>query len=135
MRNRHLQMPSDSQAEINMSPMVDMIFLLLIFFMVTTVFTKDAGIDIMRPTAETATELPDNTLVLTLSGHGEIRHSGQLYQLKQIPALLKEQIDGNGTVTIIADKMASTGLTIQLIDQCRLGGIENVSIAASTESP
>ena len=74
MRNRHLQMPSDSQAEINMSPMVDMIFLLLIFFMVTTVFTKDAGIDIMRPTAETATELPDNSLVLTLSGHGEIRH-------------------------------------------------------------
>ena len=135
MRNRHLQMPSDSQTEINMSPMVDMIFLLLIFFMVTTVFTKDAGIDIARPVAETAAPLAEEALVLTLSEHGEIRHAGQLYQLKQIPALIKEQLNGKGSVTIIADKMTSTGLTIQLIDQCRLAGIEDVSIAATTESP
>jgi len=135
MRNRHLQMPSDSQPEINMSPMVDMIFLLLIFFMVTTVFTKDAGIGIARPSAESASSLPEEALVLTLSENGEIRHSGQLYQLTQIPALIKEQLNGKGAVTIIADKTTSTGLTIQLIDQCRLAGIEDVSIAATTESP
>ena len=135
MRNRHLQSPSDSLAEINMSPMVDMIFLLLIFFMVTTVFTKDAGLDISRPSAETASPLSDDVLVLTLSEHGDITHAGQPYQLKQIPSLLREQLGGKGTVTIIADRMTSTGLTIQLIDQCRKAGIEDVSIAAETESP
>ena len=123
-------------ADINMSPMVDMIFLLLIFFMVTTVFTKDAGIGINRPQADTAQPLQQDAMILTISEDGEIRHTGQTYQIKQIPNLVKEQIpDKNGSITIIADKNAPTGLTVQLIDQCRLGGVTDVSIAATTHTP
>jgi len=122
--------------DINMSPMVDMIFLLLIFFMVTTVFTKDAGIGINRPSADTAQPLQQDAMILTITEHGEIRHEGQPYQIKQIPNLVKEQLpDKNGSITIIADKNAPTGLTVQLIDQCRLGGITDVSLAATTETP
>ena len=122
--------------DINMSPMVDMIFLLLIFFMVTTVFTKDAGIGINRPQADTAQPLQQDAMILTITEDGEIRHAGQSYQIKQIPNLVKEQLpDKNGSITIIADKNAPTGLTVQLIDQCRRGGITDVSIAASTETP
>ena len=109
--------------DINMSPMVDMIFLLLIFFMVTAVFTKDAGLGINRPQAQTAQPLPQEAMILTVSEN-------------QIPNLVKEQLpDKNGSITIIADKNAPTGLTVQLIDQCRLGGITDVSIAATTETP
>ena len=122
--------------DINMSPMVDMIFLLLIFFMVTTVFTKDAGIGINRPQAETAAPLPPEAMVLTISEHGEIKHAGQPYQLAQIPNLVKEQLpDKNGSITIIADKNTPTGLTVQLIDQCRLGGVTDISIAATQDTP
>ncbi|MBR5840625.1 MAG: biopolymer transporter ExbD [Victivallales bacterium] len=122
--------------DINMSPMVDMIFLLLIFFMVTTVFTKDAGIGINRPQADTAQPLQPESMILTITEDGEIRHAGQPYQLKQIPNLVKEQLPNkNGSITIIADKNAPTGLTVQLIDQCRLGGITDISIAATTETP
>jgi len=122
--------------DINMSPMVDMIFLLLIFFMVTTVFTKDAGIGINRPSADTAQPLQQDAMILIITEHGEIRHEGQPYQIKQIPNLVKEQLpDKNGSITIIADKNAPTGLTVQLIDQCRLGGITDVSLAATTETP
>ena len=119
-----------------MSPMVDMIFLLLIFFRVTTVFTKDAGIGINRPQADTAQPLQQDAMILTITEDGEIRHAGQSYQIKQIPNLVKEQLpDKNGSITIIADKNAPTGLTVQLIDQCRLGGITDVSIAATAETP
>ena len=136
MRNRHLQSQTDAMPDINMSPMVDMIFLLLIFFMVTTVFTKDAGIGINRPQADTAQPLQQDAMILTITEDGEIRHAGQSYQIKQNPNLVKEQLpDKNGSITIIADKNAPTGLTVQLIDQCRLGGITDVSIAATTETP
>ena len=136
MRNRHLQSQTDAMPDINMSPMVDMIFLLLIFFMVTTVLTKDAGIGINRPQADTAQPLQQDAMILTIAEDGEIRHAGQSYQIKQIPNLVKEQLpDKNGSITIIADKNAPTGLTVQLIDQCRLGGITDVSIAATTETP
>ena len=122
--------------DINMSPMVDMIFLLLIFFMVTTVFTKDAGIGINRPQADTAQPLQQDAMILMITEQGEIRHAGQPYQMKQIPNLVKEQMpNNNGSITIIADEKAPTGLTVQLIDQCRLGGITDVSIAATTNTP
>ena len=136
MRNRHLHSQTDAMPDINMSPMVDMIFLLLIFFMVTTVFTKDAGIGINRPQADTAQPLQPESMILTITEDGEIRHAGQPYQIKQIPNLVKEQLPNkNGSITIIADKNAPTGLTVQLIDQCRLGGITDISIAATTETP
>ena len=95
--------------DINMSPMVDMIFLLLIFFMVTAVFTKDAGLGINRPQAQTAQPLPQEAMILTVSENGEISHA--------------------------ADKNAPTGLTVQLIDQCRLGGVTDISIAATQDTP
>ena len=112
--------------DINMSPMVDMIFLLLIFFMVTAVFTKDAGLGINRPQAQTAQPLPQEAMILTVSENGEISHANQPYQLKQIPNLVKEQLP---------DKNAPTGLTVQLIDQCRLGGVTDISIAATQDIP
>ena len=56
--------------------------------------------------------------------------------MKQIPNLVKEQLpDKNGSITIIADKNAPTGLTVQLIDQCRLGGVTDISIAATQDIP
>ena len=132
MGKRHIKLQSDKTAEINMSPMVDMIFLLLIFFMVTTVFTKDAALDISRPKAQTAQPAHDDAMIIVLTAQGVIRHNGQVYQLAQIPALVREQLDGNGRITVVSDQAAPTGLTIQLLDQCRLGGITDISIAATS---
>lgn len=114
--------------------MVDMIFLLLIFFMVTTVFTKDAALDISRPKAQTAQPAHDDAMIITLTAQGAIKHNGQVYQLAQIPALVREQLDGKGRITVVSDQAAPTGLTIQLLDQCRLGGITDISIAATSDN-
>lgn len=135
MSKRRITLEEEALPEINMSPMVDMIFLLLIFFMVTTVFTKDTAVGIKRPSAKSATELQTNDIVLCISANGVITHKGQVYQMRQIPALLKEQLEGKGRATIIADKDNPTGITVQLIDQCRLAGIEDISLAASNEAP
>lgn len=134
MRKHHIKLEAESMPEINMSPMVDMIFLLLIFFMVTTVFTKESAVGIQRPSAQSAVEMNNDAIILCISSKGVITHQGQVYQLRQIPALLKEQLGTKGSVTIIADKDNPTGITVQLIDQCRMAGIEDISLAATNEA-
>ena len=134
MNKRRIQLDEDALPEINMSPMVDMIFLLLIFFMVTTVFTKETAVGIKRPSAQSAVEMRHDDIILCISAKGVITHKGQTYQIRQIPALIKEQLGGKGSVTIIADKDNPTGITVQVIDQCRLAGIDDISLAATNET-
>ena len=73
-----------------MSPLIDMVFLLLIFFMVTAVFTKDTGININRPTAQSAKPLNPNAIFFTIDAKGDIKHAGQPYTIAQIPNLIAE---------------------------------------------
>ena len=134
MRKRHIKINEEaSLPAINMSPMVDMIFLLLIFFMVTTVFTKERAVGIKRPGAQSAIDAHQDALVLCISANGIVTHKGQVYKMAQIPALLKEQTSGKGRVTIIADKDNPTGVTVQLIDQCRRAGLDDISLAATNK--
>ncbi len=115
-----------------MSPLIDMVFLLLIFFMVTAVFTKDSGVNINRPTAQSAIALDANAIFFTIDASGDIKHAGQPYTIAQIPNLLAEINPARqAPVTIIADRAVPTGLTLQLIDACQLAGLENIAIAAS----
>ena len=134
MHKQRIKLEEDALPEINMSPMVDMIFLLLIFFMVTTVFTKETAVDIKRPSAKSAIEMRHDDIVICISAKGTITHKGQIYQIRQIPALLKEQLGEKGSVTIIADRENPTGITVQVIDQCRLAGIDDISLAATNEA-
>jgi biopolymer transport protein ExbD len=129
---KSLRTLQSQSAEINMSPLIDMVFLLLIFFMVTAVFTKDTGVNINRPTAQSATLLDANAIFFTIDANGDIKHAGQPYTITQIPNLLAEINPAKqAPVTIIADKAVPTGLTIQLIDACQLAGLKNIAIAAN----
>ena len=119
-------------AEINMAPLIDMTFILLIFFIVTTSFVRESGIEVNRPEAETA--IPDERtgLVISVTSEGRVVMEGQDLDIRSLrPALeLFAAASPETGVVIAADRDSRTGAVIRILDSCRLAGISNVSVAA-----
>jgi biopolymer transport protein ExbD len=122
-------------AEINMTPLIDMVFILLIFFIVTTSFVNETGVDVNRPSAETAVNKELANIMVAITSSGEINISGRVVDRRALRANIERLHAENpeGSVIIIADKDARTGLLIEVMDQARLAGIANVSIAAERD--
>lgn len=135
MRNRHSRRESGSVAEINMTPLIDMVFILLIFFIVTTSFVNETGVDVNRPSAETAVNKELANIMVAITSSGQINIGGRVVDRRALRANIERLHAENpeGSVIIIADKDAKTGLLIEVMDQARLAGIANVSIAAERD--
>lgn len=121
---------------INMSPLIDLVFLLLIFFMVTTSFVRETGIDVQRPTASTATLTENGNILVGISKDGTLHFDGKKIDLRSLRSHITRALAENpeGSVVIVADKVSYTGLVIQVMDQCRLAGAKRVSLAASKQT-
>ncbi|MEA2061679.1 MAG: biopolymer transporter ExbD [Thermodesulfobacteriota bacterium] len=121
------------EAEINLSPLIDLVFLLLLFFMVTTSFVRETGVDVQRPSASTATLTENGNILVAVSREGTIHFDGKQIDIRSVRSHITRALSENpeGSVVIIADKVSHTGLVIRVMDQCRLAGAERVSIAAS----
>lgn len=124
-----------SEVNINMGPLVDMVFLLLIFFVVTTSFVKETGIDVHRSTAATAERKERGNIMLGISADGQVYMEGKRIDVRSVRALVERALaeDPESGVVIVADKDSSTGTVVQAMDQCRLAGAMNVSLAAKQE--
>jgi len=120
-------------AGVNMAPLIDLVFLLLIFFMVTTSFVKESGIDVQRPTASTAALKEKGNILIGISADGRVFLERKQIDVRSVRAHIERCLAENpeGAVVIVADKASQTGVVIQVMDQCRLAGARNVSIAAS----
>ena len=118
---------------INMAPLIDMVFILLIFFMVTTSFVKETGIDVQRPTASTAVLKEKGNILIGVNANGHVFLERKQIDVRSVRAHIERCLAENpeGAVVIVADKASHTGVVIQVIDQCRLAGARNVSMAAS----
>jgi len=119
-------------AEINMAPLIDMIFILLIFFLVTTSFVKQSAVEIQRPTARSAEKKEKINLMVEVSKDGIIFIEGKHMDIRSLRSRMKRfaaETPG-GTVLIAADRQSQTGLVINILDQCRMAGIDNISVAA-----
>jgi len=133
---RHTHSKQETAAEsVNMTPLIDMVFILLIFFLVTASFTKESGIDVDRPTAQTTVRQEQGSIIIGVNKNGEIWMENQQIELRAVRAHVEHNHAQNpeGTVIILADENAKTGLTVEVLDQVRLAGVTNVSIAASKE--
>ena len=133
---KHTQSNQESAAEsVNLTPLIDMVFILLIFFLVTASFTKESGIDVDRPTAKTAAREEQGSMIIGVSKDGEIWIDSQKIDTRAVRAHVEHLHAQNpeGTVIILADQSARTGTTVEVLDQVRLAGVTNVSIAASNE--
>lgn len=124
-----------SEVNINMGPLVDMVFLLLIFFVVTTSFVKETGIDVQRSVAATAERKERGNIMLGISAEGQIYMEDKRIDVRSVRALIERALaeDPESGVVIVADKDSNTGIVVQAMDQCRMAGAMNVSLAAKRE--
>jgi biopolymer transport protein ExbD len=121
--------------ELNMAPLIDMIFILLIFFLVTASFVKTPGIDIQKPYAETAEKRKKTNLVIGVAQDSTIWVEGRMIDIRDIRSYLERflQETPNGTVVISADEQSRSEVTLLLHDSCQAVGIKEVYIGAANE--
>ena len=119
---------------INMSPLIDCVFLLLIFFVVTTVFVEETGIDVQKPRAASAEDLEKSSMLIALTSEGNIVYGGRQVSLNSVRGMVAQQMKKKEVpVIIIADEKSRSGMLVDLIDECKLAGAKQVSIAAERE--
>lgn len=118
---------------IDLAPMLDFTINLLIFFIITTSFIKEAGITVVKPDASTAEHRESGNLLIAIRENGDIWMDREKVELRELRTLIErlhiERPDD--TVVIIADKESSTGMLTKVMDQVKLGGVADVSIAAA----
>ena len=133
MRKRRHADPADEEADINLAPMLDIVFIMLIFFVVTTSFVKESGIDVNRPTAQTAERRERGNILIAIAPNGEIWIDKRVVDIRSVRAVIERLMAQNpeGGVVIQGDRAARIGLLVEVMDQVRKGGVSNVSIAAT----
>ncbi|MEX2516835.1 MAG: biopolymer transporter ExbD [Gammaproteobacteria bacterium] len=132
MRPSHSQKDT-ADVSVNLTPLIDMVFILLIFFLVTASFTKEAGIDVDRPSAQTAERQERGNLVIAVTQAGEIWIDNQQVDIRAVRAHVERLHAQNpeGTVIVMADKNSRSGMMVDVMDQVRLAGVENIAIATN----
>jgi biopolymer transport protein ExbD len=125
----------NDNVDVNMSPLIDMVFLLLIFFVVTTSFVKESGIEVSRSTASTAEVKEKASVMIGVSDEGEVYMGGKKVDVRSVRGLVERALaeDPEAGVVVVADKGSETGDVVQVMDQCRLAGASSVSLAAKRE--
>ena len=120
------------QLDLNIAPLIDMVFILLIFFLVTTSFVKESGVDIDRPSAATAAVQEKAAIMIGVTKDNQIYMENRQIDIRAVRANVERALAENpeGTVVIVADKYSRTGVAIEVMDACRMAGAEAVSIAA-----
>ena len=119
--------------EISMAPLIDVVFLLLIFFMVTTVFPENRGLVIEKPETEQSEPLALKKITFVISSSGEIQFQNRVIDLKDVKRLVTEQLAAapDTAVLLQVDKRAATETFIGVLDACKAGGVKQVGIATN----
>jgi biopolymer transport protein ExbD len=131
MSRRHA--PESEDTGIDLAPMLDFVMNLLIFFIITTSFVKEAGITVTRPQALTADNQESGNILIAIRPNGDIWMDKRQVALPEVRGLIErlhiERPDD--TVVLIADRESQTGQLTKVMDQVKLGGVKDVSIATA----
>ena len=119
--------------EINISPLIDVVFILLIFFIVTTVFVEETGVDVTKPQASSAVDLERNSVLIAITDTGKVVYGGREIGPAGVRAIVKRLNQNDDMPVIIqADRTVPTSLLVRVIDEAKIGGAPSVNI--STEN-
>jgi len=121
---------------VDISPLIDMVFILLIFFMVTTTFVKDAQVELDRPSASSAKPASTKAIRVTLDRQGEVYVDGRPVRAWMLQSTVREQLRAgvDRPVLVITDAGVQAQKLIDVIDQCRLAGAKDVAVATEKET-
>jgi biopolymer transport protein ExbD len=122
----------EEESEINITPMLDVVFIMLIFFIVTATFIKEAGIDVNRPDAATAVKQEKANILIAIGPNNDIWIDRRQIDIRSVRPNIERLHAENpqGSVVIQADKESKTDTLIQVMDASRQAGVYNVSIVA-----
>ena len=127
---------ADEESEVNITPMLDVVFIMLIFFIVTSSFIKESGVEVQRPQADTASTQDKGNILIAVTADGQVWIDKQVVDVRSVRAHVERlRVDQpEGAVVVQADQDARTGLVVQVMDQARQAGVQDVALAASTGS-
>lgn len=123
---------AQDEAQIDMTPMLDIVFIMLIFFIVTASFVKESGITVEKPIAESATKRPKANIFIGIDNRGDIYMLKNKVDKDAVKAGLEEMLLENpeSTVVVQADNRADAGVLLKVLDAAKAAGVKNISVAA-----
>jgi biopolymer transport protein ExbD len=132
MARRHA---TNDEPEINITPMLDIVFIMLIFFIVTTSFIRETGVEVEKPTALTAEPRPQGNVLIAIRDNDEIWMNKQQVEMHEVrPEVERAKAENpESAVVLIADRGARTGRLVEVMDQVQAAGINRISVSAEPE--
>lgn len=129
-RFRQMASEDSSDTVVDMTPLIDCVFILLIFFIVTTTFVEETGVEVDKPQAASSVQLEKTSILIALTEKGEVVYGGQEIGFGGIGPLVRRVLQKEDVPVIIqADAAADAGLLVRVIDEAKLAGAVKVSIA------
>jgi len=131
MKDRRLVFAESAQmSEINVSPLIDIVFILLIFFIVTTVFVDETGVEIQRPQAASASQLEKNAILIAITADGRVVYGGNEIGVRGVRGVVKRLLKQDDMPVIVqADRKAVIDLYAKVHDEAALAGAEQINLA------
>jgi len=130
-RFRNISNDDGGEQSIDMSPLIDCVFILLIFFIVTTVFVEETGVDVDKPQAASAVQLEKNSILIALTAKGEVVYGGREIGISGVQPLVKRMLQKEDVPVIVqADTASQSGILVRIIDEAKLAGATKVSVAS-----
>jgi biopolymer transport protein ExbD len=136
VKARHAAGDHDEDNHIDLAPMLDFVLNLLIFFIITTSFVKEAGVVVTRAEAETAESKETNNILIAVRDNGEIWMDRKQVDLREVRGLIERMHveRPEDTVVIVADRASRAGIVASVMDEVRAGGIKDVALGAAPGS-
>lgn len=120
----------EGTGEINISPLIDIVFILLIFFIVTTVFVEETGVDIEKPRAASQQELEKNSILIGITPEGGVYYGGREIGVGGVRAVIGRLLKQDALPVIIqADRRTPTETTVNVLDEAKLAGAVQVFVS------
>ncbi|MGA1044250.1 MAG: ExbD/TolR family protein [Phycisphaerales bacterium] len=134
-RIRALAAEESNEPGVDMSPLIDCVFILLIFCLVTTVFVEETGVEVDKPQAASASQLEKSSILIALTAKGEVVYGGRDIGISGVQPLVKRMIQREDLPVIVqADQASQSGLLVRIIDEAKLAGATKVSVATRNQN-
>lgn len=132
MRKRRMAQASEDTG-VDLTPMLDVVFIMLIFFIVTTSFVKESGVEFNRPSAATAQKKDKASIFVGINANNEVMIEKRIVDVRSVRANIERlhAESPEGAIVVQADEAAKTGILVKVVDQIRAAGVKDVSVAAS----
>jgi biopolymer transport protein ExbD len=123
----------ESEVGIDMSPLIDCVFILLIFFIVTTVFVEETGVEVDKPQAASAAQLEKTSILIAITASGQVVYDNRDIGVAGVQAQVRRILQNGEQIPVIiqADQASQTGTLARVMDEAKLGGAEKISLATA----